>query len=122
MKKQISIRNAMIASIALQTLVPMLIVMTVSVTMFHHETGERIRLDNLKVAHTVSSAVELFLARPMVMLKQIRDQVNDHVGPDFQNLRSVANSTLDTDPLFESILFLDQGGIWSARQVRTSSR
>ncbi|HXC93623.1 MAG TPA: cache domain-containing protein [Geobacteraceae bacterium] len=110
MKKLISIRNAMIASIAVQTLVPMLIVMTVSVAMFHRETGERIRLDNLKVAHTVSSAVELFLARPLVMLKQIRDQVNDHVGTEFQNLKSVANSTLDTDPLFESILFLDTDG------------
>src|SRR6185369_349193 len=65
----------------------------------------------LKVAHTVSSAVELFLARPLVMLKQIRDQVNDHVGTEFQNLRSVANSTLDTDPLFESVLFLDANGI-----------
>src|SRR6185369_17665557 len=98
MKKQTSIRNAMIASIALQTLVPMLIVMTVSVTMFHHETGERIRLDNLKVAHTVSSAVELFLVRPMVMLKQIREAADEEAGKDFKNLRQVANSTLEADP------------------------
>ena len=57
MKKQTSIRNAMIASIVLLILVPMLVAMTVSVAMFHREIGERIRLDNLKVAHTVSTAV-----------------------------------------------------------------
>ncbi len=110
MKKQISIRNAMIASIALLTLVPMLVAMAVSVAMFHRETGERIRLDNLKVAHTVSSAVELFIARPVVMLKQIREELNEHNDKEFKNLRSVANRFHDADPLFESILFMDGSG------------
>ena len=110
MKKQTSIRNAMIASIALLTLVPMLVAITVSVAMFHREIGERIRLDNLKVAHTVSTAVELFLARPLVMLKQIRDEVNEDSDSKFKNLRQIANSTHDTDPLFESILFIEGNG------------
>src|SRR5512133_1061078 len=107
MKKQISIRNAMIVSIALLTMVPMLVATAVSVTMFHRETGERIRLDNLKVAHTVSSAVELFLVRPVVMLMQIKSELNERNEKEFKHLRSVADRIHNADPLFESILFMD---------------
>ncbi|NVN99308.1 MAG: PAS domain-containing protein [Geobacteraceae bacterium] len=109
MKRAISIRKSLITSVAALTLLPMMTAMVISLVMFHLETTDRIRLDNQKVAQTVATAVELFIARPVVMLKQIRDEANEpvHVGMD---LAAVANSTLNTDPLFESVLFVNATG------------
>ncbi len=115
MKKTISIRKALLSSVILLTLVPMLTAVAVSVAMFHRNTSERIRLENMRVAHTVATAVELFLARPVVMLKHVRDDIQhlaqspDAVN-DFNHLNSEMQSALDTDPLFESVLLINAAG------------
>jgi signal transduction histidine kinase len=111
MKKTFSIRKALLSSVTLLTLLPMLTAVTVSVVMFHLDTSERIRNENVRVAQTVATAVDLFLARPVVMLKQLRDEVDEDSGADFRNLRHIANSTLDTDPLFELVQFVDAAGV-----------
>lgn len=110
MKRQFGIRGTLILSVSILTLLPMVTAMIISLVMFHRETTIRIRMENLKVAHTVSTAVELFITRPVVMLKQIRDEVDEDSNPVLTNLSAVANSTLDTDPLFESVLFVDSKG------------
>lgn len=110
MKRQYSIRNTLIISVSVLTLLPMMAAMIISLVMFHHETTVRIRQENLKVAHTVATAVELFVSRPVVMLKQIRDAVDEHSGPDPRDLSTTANEVLDTDPLFESVMFVSARG------------
>lgn len=110
MERAISIRRSLITSVSVLTLLPMMIAMIISVVMFHYETSDRIRLENQKVAQTVATAVELFVARPVVMLKQIRDEVNEDARDGYSNISSVANATLDTDPLFETVLFVNAGG------------
>ncbi|NJD91353.1 MAG: hypothetical protein FIA91_07550 [Geobacter sp.] len=110
MKRPISIRKALITSVLLLTLLPMLIAMAVSVTLFHRETGERIRLENQKVAQTVSSAVELFIARPLVMLKQVRDAVDEHSKNDLSDIDRVTENHLEEDPIFETVSFIDANG------------
>ncbi len=110
MNKPMGIRKALIASVSFFTLVPMLIAMAVSVTLFHLETSARIRQENLKVAQTVATAVELFLARPVVMLKHVRDVVNDGRSFEEKRIRPLVEQVLEDDPLFESITFLDERG------------
>lgn len=110
MRRQYSIRSSLILTVSILTLLPLTVAVIISLVMFHRETAARIRTENLKVAQTVASAVELFSARPVVMLKQIRDEVNEDSGPDLQRITTVANSTHDTDPLFESILFVNSRG------------
>lgn len=110
MKRQYGIRNSLITSVTVLTLLPMMAATSISLVMFHHETTVRIRQENLKVAQTVSTAVELFVSRPIVMLKQIRDAIDEHSGPDPRDLTQTANEVLDTDPLFESVLFVNARG------------
>ena len=110
MKRPVSIRKALITSVLLLTLLPMLIAMVVSVVLFHRETSARIRQENQKVAQTVSNAVELFLARPVVMLKQIRDAVDEHSKYDFTDVNRVAENHLEEDPIFETVSFVDANG------------
>jgi len=76
MKRQSSIRSSLIATVSILTLVPLLIAVLISLVMFHRETASRIRLENAKVAQTVATAVELFLARPVVMLQHIIEEVD----------------------------------------------
>lgn len=111
MSKTLSIRKALLASVSLLTLLPMLIAMLVSVSLFHMETSSRIRQENLKVAQTVGSAVELFLSRPVVMLKHVRDVVDGAGGFEEKKLRSHVERVMDADPLFESIMLLDAKGV-----------
>lgn len=110
MNKPMRIRKALIASVSFFTLVPMLIAMVVSVVLFHLETSSRIRQENLKVAQTVATAVDLFLSRPVVMLKHVRDVVNGSVSFEEKKLQSLVDRVLEDDPLFESILLLDSKG------------
>ena len=88
----------------------MTVAVIISLVMFHRETSDHIRTENFKVAQTVATAVELFSSRPVVMLKQIRDEVNEDCGSNVLSIPYVANSTHDTDPLFESILFINSRG------------
>lgn len=110
MKKPMRIRKALVASVSFFTLVPMLIAMAVSVVLFHMETSSRIRSENMRVAQTVSSAVELFLVRPLVMLKHVRDVVEGSGRFEEKRVEGVVNSVLEDDPLFESVLFLGENG------------
>lgn len=110
MKKTVSIRKALLSSITLLTLVPMLTAVVISVVIFHLDITKRIRSENLRVAQTVSMAVDLFLARPIVLLKQVRDEVDEDVDAGFSSLTRIANDTLDTDPLFESVHFVGSSG------------
>jgi len=110
MGKILSIRSSLILSVSVLTLLPMLVAVTILLVIFHSETADRIRMENSKVAQTVATAVELFSVRPVVMLKQLRDEVNEDCGSDLQCIPAVANSTHDSDPLFESILFVNAGG------------
>jgi len=110
MKKPVSIQKTLIVSVSILTLLPMVTAMIISLVMFHRETTARIRQENLKVAQTVSTAVELFISRPVVMLKQIRNQADEHYRPDLINLTRITNEVLDADPLFESVMFLDARG------------
>ncbi len=110
MKRQFNIRRTLILSVSILTLLPMVSAMIISLVMFHHETTVRIRMDNLKVAQTVESAVELFITRPVVMLKHIKEEVAEHPDKDVAYLRSVANRVLEADPLFESVMFVDPQG------------
>jgi len=110
MGKTVSIRKALLSSVTLLTLVPMLTAVIMSVVMFHHDMSQRIRLENVRVAQTVSMAVDLFLSRPVVMLKQVRDEVDEDSDKEFRQLKRIANSTLDTDPLFELVQFVDAAG------------
>lgn len=115
MKKTVSIRKALFSSITLLTLVPMLTAVTVSVVMFHLDTSERIRLENMRVAQTVSTAVELFLSRPVVMLKLVRDNIDHHVASHhqedgFSTFSKIIQMSLDNDPLFESVQVIDGNG------------
>ena len=110
MKRQYGIRGTLILSVSILTLLPMVTAMIISLVMFHRETSNRIREGNFTMAQTVATAVELFITRPVVMLKQIRDAVEEHADQDLKNLTLVTNSVLDTDPLFESVLFVDAKG------------
>jgi PAS domain S-box-containing protein len=110
MNKPMRIRKALIASVSFFTLVPMLIAMVVSVVLFHLETSSRIRQENLKVAQTVATAVELFLSRPVVMLKHVRDVVDGTPNLGEKRLQTLVEGVLEDDPLFETILLLDERG------------
>ena len=110
MGKEYGIRRSLISSVTVLTLLPLLTAVIISLVMFHHETTARIRVENLKTAQTVASAVELFATRPVVMLKQIRDEVNEDHGSDLTKIPHIANDTLDTDPLFESVMFVNAAG------------
>lgn len=110
MQKEYSIRSSLITSMTLLTLLPLLIAVIIALVMFHREATNRIRVENLKAAQTVASAVELFSTRPVVMLKQIRDAVEEHSGPELDGVAKIANAVLATDPLFESVLFVNAAG------------
>lgn len=110
MKRQYDIRSALIISVSILTLLPMITATVISLVMFHRETTERIRQENLKVAQTVSTAVELFIARPVVMLKQIKEEIDEECAPGLCDIASIARKKLDSDPLFESVLFIDSKG------------
>jgi len=110
MQREYRIRSRLISSVTLLTLLPLLTAVIISLTLFHRETAARIRMENLKTAQTVASAAELFVSRPVVMLKQIRDEVNEDCGPDLNGLTYVADSTLDSDPIFESVFFVNAAG------------
>jgi len=105
-----SIRSSLILTVSVLTLLPLMVAVIISLVMFHRETAARIRMENLKVAQTVASAVELFSARPVVMLKQIRDEVNEDSGSDSNKISHIANDTLNADPIFESVMFVNSGG------------
>ncbi len=110
MNKQYSLRNSLIITVSILTLLPLIVAAIISLVMFNGETTARIRMENLKVAQTVATALELFSARPVVMLKLIRDEVNKDSGAEFRHLIHVANRTHEADPLFESIQFVDSRG------------
>jgi len=110
MKKEYGMRNSLISSVTLLTLVPLLIAVIISLTLFHRETTVRIRMENLKTAQTVASALELFESRPIVMLKHIKHQVIDHAGSDAKTLISISNTILTADPIFETIAFVNAAG------------
>jgi len=110
MAKTVSIRRALLASVTLLALAPMLTAVFVSIGMFHHDTSNRIRLENMRVAQTVSSAVELFLSRPVLMLKHIQEDLEHYAAAGSGSLDELMQSTLSTDPLFESVLFIDAAG------------
>lgn len=110
MNKPMRLRRALLASVSFFTLVPMLVAMAVSVGLFHLETSERIRQENLKVAQTVATAVDLFLARPVVMLRHVREVVNGSGHFEEQRYKKLVLRVMEDDPLFESILFLDGAG------------
>lgn len=109
-KQPVSIRKALISNVLLLTLLPMLIAMVVSVALFHRETAERIRQENQKVAQTVSSAVELFIARPVAMLRQIRNAVDERCNNDFTAADRATESHLEEDPIFETVAFVGANG------------
>ncbi|PKN16587.1 MAG: hypothetical protein CVU66_00470 [Deltaproteobacteria bacterium HGW-Deltaproteobacteria-23] len=110
MSRKYSIRSSLLVTVSTLTLLPLMVAVIISLVMFHNETTARIRTENLKVAQTVASAVELFSARPVVMLKQIREEVNEDYGSDVTKIPRIANDTLDTDPLFESVKFVNSRG------------
>jgi len=110
MNKPMRIRRALLASVSFFTLIPMLVAMAVSVCLFHLETSERIRQENLKVAQTVATAVDLFLARPVVMLRHVREVVNGSGHFEEQRFKKLVLRVMEDDPLFESILFIDGSG------------
>jgi len=110
MRREYRIRSSLISNVTLLTLLPLLAAVIISLTLFHRETTARIRMENLKTAQTVASAAELFVSRPVVMLKQIKDEVNEDCGPDLKGLTHVADSTLDSDPIFESVFFVNASG------------
>lgn len=110
MKRHVRIRRALLSSVSFFTLVPMLIATIVSVTLFNMETSSRIRQENLRVAQTVGTAVELFLARPVVMLQHVRDVINGSGSFEEKKLQYVVERVLEDDPIFESIMFLDAKG------------
>lgn len=110
MRRKYRIRNSLILTVSILTLLPLTVAVIISLLMFHRETAARIRTENLRVAQTVVSAVELFSARPVVLLKQIRDEVDEDYGSDLKKIPPIANDTLDTDPLFESVLFVNSSG------------
>ena len=115
MEKMVSIRKALLSSVILLTLVPMLTAVTLSVVMFHLDTSKRIRLENQRVAQTVATAVELFLSRPVVLLQHIRDDVQQyaeshHAGGGFGTLSTIMQTAMEIDPLFESVLLVDAAG------------
>jgi len=110
MKKEYGIRNSLISSVTLLTLLPLVTAVIIALSLFHRETTARIRMENLKTAQTVASAVELFSSRPIVMLKHIKEQLIEHAGEDASTLVSIANKVLITDPLFESIMFVNAAG------------
>lgn len=115
MGKTVSIRKALLSSVVLLTLVPMLTAVSLSVVMFHLDTSQRIRLENKRVAETVAMAVESFLSRPVVMLQHIRDEVRDHAefhhaGGNSGALNTIMKSAMETDPLFESVQLVDAEG------------
>ena len=76
MKRQYSIRNTLITSVSLLTLLPMMTAMVISLVMFHRETTVRIRQENLKVAQTVATAVEL----PWEKLRRISGRITEIPG------------------------------------------
>ena len=108
--KHNSIRKALISSILALTMLPMLFAMAVSVALFHHEISDRIRQENLKVAQTVSTAVELFMSRPVMQLKFILLEVDQECKDSDKCISDFASSLLTADPIFESILFIDRDG------------
>lgn len=115
MSRTTSIRKALLSNVTLLALVPMLTAMIVSVAMFHLDTSERIRRENKRVAQTVSTAVDLFLARPVTMLTNLRDDLSHHTrsGPASRvdgPLDETLQAALDTDPLFESLQLIDASG------------
>jgi PAS domain S-box-containing protein len=110
MNKPMRIRKALMASVSFFTLVPMLVAMAVSVVLFHLETSKRIRQENLKVAQTVANAVDLFLTRPVVTLKHVRDVVTANGSSDERRLQQLIDRVLEDDPLFESVQLLDANG------------
>ncbi len=110
MKKTMRIRNALLASVSFFTLVPMLVAMAVSVGLFHYETTSRIRQENLKVAQTVGTAVDLFLSRPVVQLRHVRDVLNSLQSYEGKRLTASIETLMDDDPLFESVIILDENG------------
>ena len=63
MKKEYGIRSSLILSVSILTLLPLMVAVIISLVMFHRETTARIRMENLKVAQTVASAVELFIGK-----------------------------------------------------------
>ena len=115
MGQMVSIRKALLSSVILLTLLPMLTAVALSVVMFHLDTSKRIRLENKRVAQTVATAVELFLSRPVILLQHIRDDVEHyatsrHAGGGFGTLDTIMQSTMAIDPLFESVLLIDAAG------------
>jgi len=110
MNKPMSIRKALLASVSFFTLVPMLVAMAVSVGLFHMETTTRIRQENLKVAQTVGTAVDLFLSRPVVLLKHVRNVINNSGPSEVKRLKTLIERVMDDDPLFESVIILDENG------------
>lgn len=110
MKKHSSIRSSLLKTVSILTLLPLLIAVIISLLMFHRETSAHIRMENLKVAHTVATAVDLFLARPVVMLKHIIEEVDELKSPKLTDLIAVSDRLLEADPLFESISFVNSRG------------
>lgn len=110
MKQQYSIRNSLILTVSILTLLPLTVAVIISLVMFHRETAARVRMENSRVAQTVASAVELFSARPVVMLKQIRDEVNEDYGADVKKIPHIVNDLLNSDPLFESVMCVNSRG------------
>jgi signal transduction histidine kinase len=109
MKRPVGIRTALLVTVSSLTLIPLLTAMMVSMVMFHLNISGRIHQDNQRVAHTVSSAVEQFLVRPVVTLKHIRgDLENGDLLP--ADMRDHVDKELDEDPLFESVLLVNAAG------------
>lgn len=110
MKKPMRLRKALLASVSFFTLVPMMVAMAVSVGLFHYETTSRIRQENLKVAQTVGTAVDLFLSRPVVQLRHVRKLIDDGGPYEAKRLKASIEGVMGDDPLFESIMLLDAEG------------
>ncbi len=109
MKKPVGIRTALLTTVSFLTLVPLLIAMLASMVIFHFDLSERIHQDNQRVAQTVGSAVEQFLARPVVMLKHIREDIARIEGSIAERKAHVEDELQD-DPLFESVQLVDASG------------
>lgn len=110
MRKGISIRRALFTNVAMLTLIPMAVVVLISLFVFHGEIVRRIRMDNEKVANTVSAALELFLPRAVVLLEQIKYEVDQECTDSPTCISRSANDLISTDPVFESVHFVSADG------------
>ncbi|HEY5975660.1 MAG TPA: ATP-binding protein [Geobacteraceae bacterium] len=105
-----SIRRDLLVSFTLLALVPMAVITLAVMGVYHRDTTERIRHENVQAARLVTTALDHFLARPVSLLEHVRNLAERNSRLASRQVADVIDEEIEVEALFESVAVVAADG------------